>query len=127
MIRWQDWTNMALGAWLVVSPYQLGYSLDGPAASNAMGVGAVLVFFNLISACRLIEEGQEIFNIILGAWLLLSPFSLGFDVLQAAGVNALIVGALIVILAGWQIHDSLRGTGGETGVDEHQGGAPESR
>jgi len=74
-----------------------------------MGFGAGLVIFNLISACRLIDKGQEIFNIVLGAWLVLSPFALGFSAESEAGINAMIVGTLVVVLAGWQMHDAVGG------------------
>jgi len=108
MIRWQDWTNALLGAWLVVSPSVLGYSLDEAAAGNAMGVGAALLAFNVISACRLIDEGQELLNIVIGAWLLLSPFAFGFPPSSAAGVDTMAVGAVVALLAGWQIRDAAR-------------------
>ncbi|HUN68408.1 MAG TPA: SPW repeat protein [Burkholderiales bacterium] len=78
-----------------------------------MGLGAVLVIFNVISACRLIDRGQEIFNIVLGAWLVLSPFALGFSAVQEAAMNAMIVGGLVVVLAGWQMHDAVRGARSE--------------
>jgi len=107
MIRWQDWTNVALGIWLVVSPYQLAYTLNAPATENAMGVGAMLALFNVMTACRLVDAGQEIFNIVIGAWLLLSPFALGIAAMQAAGMNAMIVGACVLLLAFWQLHDAL--------------------
>ena len=106
MIRWQDWADVLLGCWLVVSPYQLEYWLDAAATQNAMGLGAALVIFNLISACRLVDKGQEIFNIVLGTWLLLSPFSLGFEEVPEATINTMTVGALVVVLALWQIHDA---------------------
>jgi hypothetical protein len=108
MIRWQDWANFLLGCWLVVSPDQLEYSLNAAASGNALGLGAVLVIFNLISACRLVEKGQEIFNIMLGTWLLLSPFALGFEPAREATINAMTVGALVVVLAVWQMRDAIR-------------------
>ena len=108
MIRWQDWTNVLLGCWLGVSPYQLEYRLNAAATQNAMGLGAVLVIFNIISACRLVDKGQEIFNIVLGTWLLLSPCAVGFESVQAATINTMTVGALVVGLAIWQIHDTFK-------------------
>jgi len=108
MVRWQDWANVLLGCWLVVSPDQLGYSLNAAASGNAFGLGAVLVIFNLISACRLVEKGQEIFNIVLGIWLLLSPFALGFEPEREATINAMTVGALVAVLAVWQMRDAIR-------------------
>jgi hypothetical protein len=74
VFRWQDWVNVALGIWLVVSPWETDYSLNTTTKENALGLGAVLIVFNLISVLRVKEEGQEILNIVLGAWLVLSPF-----------------------------------------------------
>ena len=106
--RWQDWANVLLGCWLVVSPWQMGYSLNETATTNACGLGAVLIVFNLISACRLVDEGQEIFNILLGFWLMASPYSLGFASDKDPAINALAAGATIVALAVWQIYDAIK-------------------
>jgi hypothetical protein len=102
-IRWQDWMDVLLGCWLVVSPWEMGYSLNEAATANACGLGMVLIVFNLISACRLLEKGQEIFNILLGTWLILSPYSLNFATEKEPAINAIVVGVMIVVLAGWQI------------------------
>lgn len=106
--RWQDWANVLLGCWLVVSPWEMGYALNGTATANACGLGAVLIVFNLISACRLSEEGQEILNILLGIWQIISPYSLGFATDTEPAINALVTGVMIVALAGWQIYDATR-------------------
>lgn len=107
-VRWQDWVNVALGSWLAVSPWVMGYWLDRGAAASALGVGAGVVFFNLISACRLVDEGQELFNILLGAWLALTPLWLDFAGETAAMINSVVVGIAIVGLAVWQIRDAMR-------------------
>jgi hypothetical protein len=106
--RWQDWTNVLLGCWLVVSPWQMGYSLNETATMNACGLGAVLIVFNLISVCRLLDEGQEIFNILLGTWLMLSPYALGFTTDRVPAINALAGGVMIVALAVWQIYNAAK-------------------
>ena len=111
IIRWQDWTNVLLGCWLVVSPWQMGYTLNETATTNACGLGVVLVVFNLISVCRLVDEGQEIFNILLGIWLICSPYVLGFASDKEPAVNALAGGVTVVALAVWQIYDTLRAGG----------------
>jgi hypothetical protein len=105
--RWQDWTNFLLGCWLVVSPWQMGYSLNETATTNACGLGAVLIVFNLICVCRLVDEGQEIFNILLGIWLICSPYVLGFPTDREPAINALAVGVTVIALAVWQIYDAI--------------------
>ena len=98
--QWQDWCIVAAGAWLVISPHQLDFALDHYASSNACGVGALLVIYNIISAGRLIEEGQEFVNLILGIWLIFSPYALGFSWLVPASIDMIAIGAAIVALAG---------------------------
>ena len=88
---------------MAASPHVLGYTLDSPATGNAYGAGVVVLLFNLISACRLVDQGQELFNILLGAWLVLSPYSLGFRGDVAAADNAMAVGGLVAALAVWSI------------------------
>ncbi len=107
-IRWQDWMNVLLGFWLVVSPWEMEYSLNGAATANACGVGVVLLLFNLISVARLLDQGQEIFNILLGIWLVFSPYSLSFTTEREPSINAIVIGAMIVVLAGWQIYDATK-------------------
>ena len=105
-IRWQDWVNVFLGCWLVASPWEIGYSLNDVATENAIGLGMVLVLFNLISVCRLIDEGQEIFNVMLGVWLITSPYTLNFSNDQVPLINAIVVGCMIITLSTWQMYDT---------------------
>ncbi|MBV8634694.1 MAG: SPW repeat protein [Burkholderiaceae bacterium] len=98
--RWQDWCIIAAGMWLVVSPHQLGFTLDHYASGNATGVGALLVAYNIMIVGRLVDEGQEFVNLILGIWLIFSPYALGFSWLVSASVDMIAVGAAIVVLAG---------------------------
>jgi hypothetical protein len=42
-------------------------------------------------------------NAILGVWLIVSPWLLGFSDLFAAMLNAVIVGAAVLILAVWAL------------------------
>jgi hypothetical protein len=107
-VRWQDWISVALGSWLAISPWAMNYWLDRGATENAFGVGAVIIIFNLISVCRLVDEGQELFNILLGAWLVLSPLWLDFAAATAAMINTVLVGSMIIGLAVWQIRDATK-------------------
>ena len=107
-IRWQDWTDVLLGFWLVFSPWKLGYTLDTTATANAHGLGLVLIIFNILSATRLVDEWQEIVNILLGVWLILSPYTLNFANDTEPSINAMWVGSIIVALAVGQIYGATR-------------------
>ncbi len=47
----------------------------------------------------------EWLNVVLGAWLFLSPWILGFTSTSAAAWSAWILGALIVVFAVWALYD----------------------
>lgn len=40
--RWQDWTNLVLGAWLFVAPWLLGFASVSAGAWNAWIVSVVV-------------------------------------------------------------------------------------
>ena len=49
---WEEWTELALGLWLVVSPWALGYSANGQATLAAMATGisiAALALWTLLT------------------------------------------------------------------------------
>ncbi len=45
--NWEEWANVALGIWLVVSPWVLGFA-HTRAMHFAIGIGAVVAFFALL-------------------------------------------------------------------------------
>ena len=107
-IRWQDWVYVLLGCWLVVSPMELGYLLNNAATANSWGVGGVIIVVNLISASGVFGAGQVILNILLGTWLIISPYPLDFISDKNAMPGTMMVGAIIVVFSVWEIYDVLK-------------------
>lgn len=97
-LQWEDWAGVALGAWLLASPWALGY-VDNPiAAMNALVMGSILVveeFFELGAH----ETAGEWIDMAAGAWLVVSPIVLGFGSSTAAAANTAAVGFLTLLLA----------------------------
>ncbi len=98
MKRWQDWANLVLGVWLILSPWFLGFSGTPAAAWNAVVVGVVVALMALLHL-RGGPMWEEWLNVLLGVWLILSPWLLGFSGVGNAMWNALIVGVLVGALA----------------------------
>jgi hypothetical protein len=101
MKRWQDWANLALGVWTIVSPWALGFADENSeAALAAWIIGAAIVVCAGVAVYmpRAWEEG---INIVLGLSLLASPWVLGFASQSTPTSNAGIVGALVALLALW--------------------------
>jgi hypothetical protein len=113
--RWRDWVMLALGAWLFLSPWSLGFTLGAPegaemaagfttAAWNAWIVGVVIAALALWAALKF-AEWHDLTNGVLGVWLVVSPWILGFPALTAAVWNHVVVGLLVVALAAWELWD----------------------
>ena len=101
MKRWQDWANLALGAWMIISPWALGFADgDNVAAVSAWAFGAgILVFAGL--AAYMPKTWEEGINVLLGVGLLASPWLFGFATQSEPTSNAAVVGVLVAALALW--------------------------
>lgn len=116
--RWEDWGNLLLGAWLFISPWALqfaaGTGTDAAittAAWNAWISGAVIAAI-AVAALFQLQQWEEWTNVVVGLWVAVSPWVLGFTGLTAATSNAVIVGILAVCLAGWDLYDIAMMRGG---------------
>ena len=98
MKRWQDWVNLVLGLWLVVSPWVLAFSSHGAALWNALIVGAIFVVLSLLALSDA-KPWEEWTELVVALWLLISPWVLGFSTLSAAMWNAVIVAVVVGVLA----------------------------
>jgi len=45
--RWQDWANVILGLWMVVSPWILGFAADQNPTMNAVIIGVLVTAFGV--------------------------------------------------------------------------------
>jgi hypothetical protein len=106
--RWEDWANLLLGAWLFVSPWVLqfvvGTGSNASAAWNAWISGTVIAVI-AVAALLQSQQWKEWANIVVGIWVAISPWVLGYTSLTTATSNAVIVGILTVCLAGWELYD----------------------
>jgi hypothetical protein len=98
--RWQDVVSLVLGVWLVVSPWALGYAGETMAAWNAYIFG-VIIAVAAIAALVAFHEWEEWVNAVIGLWLIVSPWVLGFSGLAAAMWNFVAVGVIVAVLAAW--------------------------
>jgi hypothetical protein len=72
------------------------------AAWNAWVIGVIL-FLLMLSAVGQVAASQEWFALILGAWTFVAPWILGFVLLGRASWDHWIVGALVFLIAAWNI------------------------
>ena len=101
--QWQDWCSWALGIWLCISPWALRFDLEPSATHTAVVTGFLLILTEGMTL-SVFRAWEEWINVVLGAWLVISPWALGI----ANGVarwNFLIVGTLVIALALYEIRE----------------------
>jgi hypothetical protein len=94
-----DVANLVLGAILFFSPWLFDFPA-GLAAQNAYIAGIVIAALSL-AALAAYAVWEEWLNLIVGLWVLASPWLLGFGE-QAMTVHV-VIGALVTILAAAEI------------------------
>jgi hypothetical protein len=110
MKHWQDPVNVLLGAWLILSPWAAGFADHRMAMFNFVAVGVLLIAAAL-GAIIVPQAWEEWVEVALGAWLVASPWILGFADVDIALQNALLCGLLVMVLALWVL-----------GTDDEYGG-----
>ena len=123
--HWQDWGNLVLGLWVFASPWVLQHTMAAGAETAGAVTGSAMwnlyivgIAIAVLAAAALFafQAWEEWINLALGAWLFASPWVLGFSTSVLLMWNAVIVGALVVLLAGWAISPT---TGSAQGPAQH--------
>ena len=109
VVRWRresalDIYNLALGAFLFVAPWLFSYAYESARADD--WVSSVIVVASSIAALLAFAEWEEWIGLVVGLWVLASPWLLGFQHAKAMAVNVA-VGVLIAFISAlelWLIH-----------------------
>jgi peptidoglycan/LPS O-acetylase OafA/YrhL len=106
---WEDWVGMLLGVLIVVSPwfpFQAGQEVVDSDRSmmilNTFVVG-MLVFGLAQLEYVALQRWEEVGAIVLGCWLIASPFLFGYSGDTALQIWHAILGALVVLLGALQL------------------------
>jgi hypothetical protein len=100
--HWQDPLNLILGVWMVVSPWALRHDANMVPTSNAVILGILIAVAALVALFK-VMAWEEWVNVLLGVWLVISPWVLAFSGLMMAMWNAVIVGIVVAALALWAL------------------------
>jgi hypothetical protein len=103
-LRLRDWAIALLGLWMVMSPRVLLFTGIQPEVIwNAWLVGAAIILATVCSrfVIEMWSPWQDGTNAMLGLWLMISPWALGFAAHMTARNNSVIVGFLVTVLALW--------------------------
>ncbi|QRM53219.1 SPW repeat protein [Sinorhizobium sp. BG8] len=100
----QDCINLVLAAGLFVSPWVMGYMADSVPAWNAWIVAVVLGAL-AIATLSVFAQWEEWANLVVGLWLIASPWLLGFTSNAGAMWTHVILGALVAAVSAWAVWD----------------------
>lgn len=93
--------TMIAAIWLIIAPFALGYTFLAEAAWNDILVGIAVL---ALAAWRLgapVAAGASWAAVVLGLWLIIAPFALGYQGLREAYWNDILVGLIVAGLATW--------------------------
>lgn len=103
--------NLLAGIWLIIAPFLLGYSDQATPLWNDIIVGILIVAFagaRVVGAFR--APSLSWVNVILGGWLIVAPFLLGYSDDANPLWNDIIVGIIVVLFGIWSAVSSPRTT-----------------
>lgn len=92
-----SWLNILLAIWVIISPFVLAFSSPRAMWSN-VATGIVVGILAIIRLSVRNQPGWSWINVILGIWLILSPFVLGV-VSGATLWNNVIIGIIVAAIA----------------------------
>jgi hypothetical protein len=98
--RWRSQTNLVniiFAVLLFLSPWLLGFAY-GTAGVNAWASALLLGMFSVLAVVSY-SEWEEWADLALGAWILASPWVLGFPPDSAATKVHVMIGIIVLVLA----------------------------
>ena len=102
--RSQDWVNLVLAICLFISPWVIGFVGAMAPAWNAWIVGVLLGALAL-ATLSVFAEWEEWVNLVLGVWLIVSPWLLRFTADTHATATHVVLGVLVVAASAWAVWD----------------------
>lgn len=111
--RWQDWLILLASIWFFFSPWILLFGHNVPTATVSADAAAVhraawdawilgaVIFVVSLSAIGRLEIWQERLNALLGVWVFIAPWVLGFagQPLSPASWDHWVCGAIVFLCA----------------------------
>lgn len=110
-----DLYNLLIGAFLFASPWLFAFAHQ-TARVDLRTTGAILVAVSL-AALLMFSKWEEWINVLLGLWLIASPWLLGFAHTKAmhVSIGAGAVVAFLAVLELWLIHEAAAPHGADDG------------
>lgn len=98
------WVTGILGAAMVVAPFLMGYTTHPGAMWTSVVLGAVVVLASLFEGMDVNKAKWEYWLAgVAGLLAIIAPFVLGFTTLTMALWTVVILGAVVLLVSGYEI------------------------
>ncbi len=101
--RGLNWIVALVGLLELIAPFVLGFSFVNIAMWNGIVLGVALIILGLLATRSDHVDSDrtlDIINALLGLWLILSPFILGFSTTTVVGMwTNIVLGIVTIILS----------------------------
>ena len=94
--RWESGTNILLGLWLILTPFFFGYSSGAVLGSDMIAGAAIALLAAFRTYQRDVGGWADWLTALLGVWVILSPWTLGFTANQAHTFNNVMGGTIVL-------------------------------
>jgi len=97
-----SFVNFLAGIWLIAAPFVLSYGLQA-ARTNDIILGVVVGVLALIRVYTPVQTAAlSVVNIILGIWLVASPFVLRYTA-SIPTYNDIVLGIVVLAMTAWSV------------------------
>lgn len=104
-IHWQDVVTLIVGLWLIASAYFLDLGTADGAGFPLVGWTLVLTGLAAVvlagAAIFAFQKWEEWLTALVGVWLIVSPWIIGYDTSTLLMWNALVAGVILVAMGLW--------------------------
>lgn len=103
--RWQNWLTTLIGVWVFLTPNVLPSFFPDAAVTGLVPWNHYIVGLAIaatgIAAIIAYQFWEEWIGMLLGLWLVASPWLLGFSNVTSLTVNDVATGVAVMALSGW--------------------------
>jgi hypothetical protein len=101
--RWRQWLSFFVGIFILATPWIVPLAFPQTGVSEVVialhGIAGPVIVMVALMSLSFPQAWQGIIKIVLGFWLLLSPWILGFHTEVALSYSDVIAGASVLTLA----------------------------
>lgn len=94
--KWESGTNVLLGLWLILSPFFFGYTAGLEVAGDVIAGVAIAILAAFRTFGRGVGEWADWLTAVLGIWVMISPWAVGYVGNTAHTFNNVMVGAIVL-------------------------------